>query len=106
MCNFRHAGSFTSVRRGGSAICVCAVRQAAYTHARSGRPRTDGARPHEDRIKARDCTHSQARMEGRSTDRSGAGGGVYTRHRFVPLARCEKHVAITRREAIHARAHS
>ena len=37
----------------------------------------------------------QARMEGRSTDRSGAAGGVYTRHRRVPLARCEKDVAIT-----------
>ena len=56
--------------------------------------RTDGARPHvyTNTEKARDCTHSQARTEGRSTDRIGAAGGVYTRHRRVPLARCEKDV--------------
>ena len=75
MCNFRHA-----------------LPEAARPWPYACAQRTDGAKT---RIKARDCTHSQARMEGRSTDRSGAAGGVYTRHRRVPLARCEKHVAIT-----------
>ena len=67
-------------------ICVCAARQPARSRARTAPGRT------KTRIKARDCTHSQTRMEVRSTDRSGTAGGVYTRHRRVPLAWCEKDV--------------
>ena len=78
---------------------MCAARQASRVRVRSASAsghayaRTAPGRT-KTRIKARDCTHSQARMEGRSTDRSGAAGGVYTRQRRVPLARCEKDVAI------------